>query len=52
MPVDKVPDALTRIVSRYREDRRPGEPFHLWARRSGPDQLRSTLTGAAAAVAP
>jgi ferredoxin-nitrite reductase len=52
MPVDKVPDALVRIVSRYRDERRPGEPFHLWARRSGPDELRSTLTGAPAAVAP
>ncbi len=52
MPVEKVPDALVRIVSRYREERRPGEPFHLWARRSRPDELRSTLTGAVAAVAP
>ena len=45
MPVDQVPDALVRVVSRYRDDRRPGEPFHLWARRTAPDELRSTLDG-------
>ena len=50
MPVDRVPDALLRIVTRYREEHRPGEPFHEWARRSEPDHLRSTLSGTAAAV--
>ena len=34
VPVDRVPDALLRVVSRYREEHRPGEPFHLWARRT------------------
>ncbi len=52
MPVDHVPDALVRVVSRYREDRRPNEPFHLWARRSAPEDLRATLVGAVEAVTP
>ena len=50
MPVDRVPDALLRVVSRYRDERRPDEPFHLWARRTNADELRSTLVGAAQAV--
>ena len=50
VPVDRVPDALLRIATRYRDEHRPGEPFHLWARRSNPDELRSTLAGAAGAV--
>jgi ferredoxin-nitrite reductase len=52
MPVDRVPDALVRVVSRYREDRRPDEPFYLWARRSAPEDLRATLVGAVEAVTP
>jgi ferredoxin-nitrite reductase len=52
MPVDHVPDALVRIVSRYREDHRPNEPFYLWARRSAPEDLRATLAGAVEAVTP
>jgi ferredoxin-nitrite reductase len=52
MPVDRVPDALLRVVRRYRDEHRPGEPFHLWARRIHPDELRSTLVGAAEAVTP
>ena len=50
MPVDRVPDALLRVVRRYQDERRPGEPFHLWARRTDADELRSTLAGAAEAV--
>ena len=50
VPVDQVPDALLRIATRYRDEHRPGEPFHLWARRSNPDELRSMLAGTAAAV--
>ena len=45
MPVDRVPEALVRIVSRYREERRPGEPFYAWARRRAADDLRATLAG-------
>jgi ferredoxin-nitrite reductase len=52
LPVDQVPDALIRIVTRYRDEHRPGEPFHLWARRRTADELRSTLAGTAGAVAP
>ncbi len=52
LPVDQVPDALIRIVTRYRDEHRPGEPFHLWARRRTADELRSTLAGTAEAVAP
>ncbi len=50
MPVERVPDALLRVVSRYRDQHRPGEPFYLWARRTAPDELRSTLVGATEAV--
>jgi sulfite reductase beta subunit-like hemoprotein len=50
MPVDRVPDALLRIVSRYRDERRPGESFHVWSRRTSAHELRSTLVGAAEPV--
>ena len=50
VPVDRVPDALLRLVSHYREGRRPDEPFYLWARRTEPAELRSLLSGATEAV--
>jgi ferredoxin-nitrite reductase len=50
MPVDRVPDALLRVVGRYQAERRPAEPFHLWARRTPQDELASTLAGTPAAV--
>jgi ferredoxin-nitrite reductase len=50
LPVDRVPDALLRVVTRYSEERRPGEPFRHWARRTDADDLRSTLTGVAEPV--
>ena len=46
MPVDRVPDALVRLVGRYQDERRAGEPFHLWARRTPADELAATLGGA------
>jgi ferredoxin-nitrite reductase len=46
LPVDKVPDALLRIVTRYQSERRPGEPFHLWSRRTAAPDLTATLLGA------
>ncbi len=52
MPVDRVPEALVRIVGRYRDEHRPGEAFYQWARRSSPEDLRLTLRGAISAVAP
>jgi ferredoxin-nitrite reductase len=50
MPVDQVPAALVRIVSRYQAERRAGEPFHLWARRIRGDELAATLAGTPQAV--
>jgi ferredoxin-nitrite reductase len=50
MPVDKVPDALVRVVTRYQAERRSDEPFYLWARRTSSDELASTLAGTPEAV--
>jgi len=50
MPVDKVPDALLRVVGRYQAERRTGEPFHLWARRTPREELAATLAGSPAGV--
>ena len=50
MPVDKVPDALLRVVRRYQAERRPAEPFYQWARRTTEVELASTLSGSPAAV--
>jgi len=46
-PVDDVPEALLRVVTRYRSERREGEPFYNWARRVPNSELRSTLAGLA-----
>jgi ferredoxin-nitrite reductase len=45
VPVDDVPEALVRVVTRYRSERRDDEPFYNWARRTPQDELRSTLAG-------
>jgi ferredoxin-nitrite reductase len=50
LPVDQVPAALVRIVSRYQDERRAGEPFHLWARRIRGDELAATVAGTPQAV--
>jgi ferredoxin-nitrite reductase len=42
-PVDEVPDALVRLVGRYRAERRDGEAFHHWCRRLPNTELRATL---------
>lgn len=52
MPVDRVPDALLRIVGKYRDERRAGESFRTWVRRSPADELRAALSGLAGAVTP
>jgi len=52
MPVDEVPDALLRLVGRYQAERREGEPFHHWARRTPEGELASTIAGAPTAVGP
>ena len=44
-PVDDVPEALLRVVTRYRAERRDGEAFHNWARRVPNEELRGTLAG-------
>ncbi|TMM16286.1 MAG: ferredoxin--nitrite reductase [Actinobacteria bacterium] len=44
-PVDEVPEALVRVLRRYRAERRPDEPFHRWSRRSENADLRATLKG-------
>lgn len=46
VPVDRVPDALLRVLRRYREERRPDEPFYRWARRAPAEELRAVLEGA------
>jgi ferredoxin-nitrite reductase len=43
MPVRRVPDALVRVVERYRREAREGEAFYSWARRTPNDELRRTL---------
>ena len=52
VPVEKVPDALVRLVGRYLEDHRAGEPFYSWARRTEGQELLGTLVGVSEAVAP
>jgi ferredoxin-nitrite reductase len=42
-PVDEVPDALVGLLERYRAERRDGERFHEWCRRTPNDELRATL---------
>ncbi|HYA68429.1 MAG TPA: hypothetical protein VED63_06830, partial [Acidimicrobiales bacterium] len=50
-PVDDVPDALVRVIRRYRAEHRADEPFHNWARRNALEDLRATLAGLASEVA-
>lgn len=44
-PVDDVPEALLRLVRRYRAERHEDEAFYNWARRVPNPDLRSTLAG-------
>ncbi|HYZ97537.1 MAG TPA: hypothetical protein VE575_02230 [Acidimicrobiales bacterium] len=39
-PCDEMPEALVRLVRTYRSERRSGERFHEWARRTPNDRLR------------
>ena len=50
VPVDLVPDALVRLVTRYQKERRLGEPFYRWARRIPNEALLATVAGTAEAV--
>jgi ferredoxin-nitrite reductase len=40
-----VPEALLRVFERFKEERRDGERFHEWARRTRNEDLRETLRG-------
>jgi ferredoxin-nitrite reductase len=42
-PVAEVPDALVGLLERYRAERRDGERFHEWCRRTPNAELRATL---------
>jgi ferredoxin-nitrite reductase len=42
-PCDEVPDAIVRLVHLYRAERRPGERFHEWARRTPNERLREVV---------
>jgi ferredoxin-nitrite reductase len=44
-PVAEVPAALAGLVGRYRAERREGERFHEWCRRTPNAELRATLRG-------
>ncbi|MDP8950286.1 MAG: ferredoxin--nitrite reductase, partial [Actinomycetota bacterium] len=49
-PADEVPEALLHVFERFKEERRDGERFHEWARRTRNDDLRETLRGLVAAA--
>lgn len=42
-PVEEVPDALVSVFERFKEEGRPGERFHEWARRKQNRELREAL---------
>jgi ferredoxin-nitrite reductase len=46
LPVDRVPDALLRVVNRYQAERRGPEAFRSWARRTPGPELAATIAGA------
>lgn len=43
LPVERVPDAVVRVMEHYLDERRPGEPFHRWARRMPVATLRAAV---------
>ncbi len=43
VPVSDAPEAIVRVVQRYRAERRDGEPFSRWARRTPLGELRTTV---------
>jgi ferredoxin-nitrite reductase len=44
-PAEEVPDSLVAVFERFKEERRDGERFHEWARRTRNEELRETLRG-------
>ncbi|MDA8357217.1 MAG: ferredoxin--nitrite reductase [Actinomycetota bacterium] len=51
LPVARVPDAVVRVVEQYRTERRAGEQFSNWARRTDHSVLRSLVEGTASTPA-
>ncbi|HZT67574.1 MAG TPA: hypothetical protein VFA11_17430 [Acidimicrobiales bacterium] len=49
-PVDDVPEALARMIGRFRAERRPGERFYEWARRVPGAEIRASLDERTAGV--
>ncbi len=45
VPLEQVPDALAGVYARYLAERAGDEPFHRWARRRSPEELRTALAG-------
>lgn len=43
VPTDDIPDLIVGLVGRYRAQRRPGERFHQWVRRSGTTTLAAAF---------
>jgi ferredoxin-nitrite reductase len=44
-PVDEIPEGLASLLGHYREERRDGEQFHQWCRRTPNERLRAILAG-------
>lgn len=42
-PCEETPDAIVRLVTTYRAERRPDERFHEWARRTPDERLRGIV---------
>jgi ferredoxin-nitrite reductase len=42
-PLDRMPQALARLLGRYREERGDDERFHQWARRVSNEELRAMV---------
>ena len=45
LPADHVLTGVARLLDRFQADRRPGERFHQWARRTPNDALATALAG-------
>jgi ferredoxin-nitrite reductase len=44
-PLDRMPQALARLLGRYRQERGDDERFHQWARRVSNEELRAMVRG-------
>ena len=52
IPARRVPQALDRLVDRYRDDRRPGELFAAWVERADRAEVKGLLADLALTDAP